>query len=117
MGRRKPGCAATELAAGAGRKAFETDKASGIGDNMHWQFQKVIEVKPLENYRLFVKFEDGLSGEVDLSGDLRGPVFEPLKDPAFFKQVAIDDHGAPCWPNQADLAPDALYEALSSTTS
>jgi len=39
-----------------------------------------------------------------------GEVFEPLPDPEFFKQVSIDEFGAVCWPNGADLAPDHLYE-------
>jgi Protein of unknown function (DUF2442) len=43
------------------------------------------------------------------------PVFEPLKDPEFFRQVRIDEFGAVCWPNGADLAPDALYDKIKST--
>jgi hypothetical protein len=62
--------------------------------------------------RLFVEFSDGVSGEVDLASRLFGPVFEPLRDPAFFSCVTIDDFGAPSWPNGADLAPDALYDTL-----
>ncbi len=53
-----------------------------------------------------------MSGEIDLSARLFGPVFEPLKDPKLFAQVQIDDFGVICWPTGADLAPDALYEAL-----
>jgi hypothetical protein len=51
-------------------------------------------------------------GEVDLSERLFGPVFEPLKLESFFRRVTLDEYGAPCWPNGADLAPDALYEML-----
>jgi hypothetical protein len=73
---------------------------------------RIIDVKALDHYKLFLKFEDGVSGEIDLSGDLWGEMFEPLKDPAFFKQVRLDDYGVPCWSNGADLAPDALYVEL-----
>lgn len=73
---------------------------------------KVIEVEALEGHRLRVKFNDGVAGIVDLSERLFGPVFEPLKDPAFFGQVGIDEFGAACWPNGADLAPDALHVRL-----
>ena len=52
---------------------------------------------------------DGLRGELELEDDLWGEVFEPLRDPALFAQVALDEGGAPCWPNGADLAPDAAY--------
>lgn len=43
---------------------------------------------------LRVTFNDGLSGEYDLSESIaKGPVFEPLKDEAFFAQVAVDPYG------------------------
>lgn len=76
--------------------------------------EKVISVEALENYRLHVKFDDGIEGIVDCVNSLYGTVFEPLKDPAFFAQVSIDDFGAVCWPNGADLAPDAMHENLRS---
>ncbi len=77
---------------------------------------KVIEVTPLEKHRLRVRFDDGVQGKIDLSDRLFGPVFEPLKDPAVFAQAAVDEFGAICWPNGADLAPDALHERLAATT-
>lgn len=43
--------------------------------------------------------------------DLVGTVFEPLRDPAFFGQAFLD-HGAVTWPNDADLAPDAMRNAI-----
>lgn len=73
---------------------------------------KVTSVEALPNHVLKVVFDDGVKGEVDLTDSLYGPVFEPLKDPEFFAKVDIDDFGAVCWPNNADLAPDALYEKL-----
>ncbi len=73
---------------------------------------KVSKVSVVGPYRLSVEFEDGVKGEVDLSARLFGPVFEPLKDPDFFARVAVDEFGAVCWPNGADIAPDALYETL-----
>ena len=72
----------------------------------------VVRVRPLPGYHLWVEFSDGLTGEVDLSSDLWGPVFEPLKDKDYFAQVGIDERGVICWPNGADLAPDALYRRL-----
>jgi hypothetical protein len=73
---------------------------------------KAIRVEARSGYRLFVEFSDGVSGEIDLSMRLFGSMFEPLKDPSFFAKVHIDEFGAPCWPNGADLAPDAIYERL-----
>lgn len=74
---------------------------------------RLIRADALSHYRLRIEFSDGVGGEVDLSGRLFGPVFEPLKDQALFSQVAIDEYGAICWPNGADLAPDALHARLS----
>jgi Protein of unknown function (DUF2442) len=39
-------------------------------------------------------------------------MFEPLRDQAMFARVTVDDFGAVCWPNGADLAPDALYRTI-----
>jgi hypothetical protein len=74
--------------------------------------EKVVFVKAGADWTLHVRFSDGTQGVVCLSDRLFGPVFEPLKAPALFAQVTIDEFGAVCWPNGADLAPDALYETL-----
>ena len=76
---------------------------------------RIIAVKALPGYRLLIDFGDGLTGELDLSDRLTGPVFEPLKDPKLFSQVSVDEFGAVCWPNGADLAPDALHRRLMDT--
>jgi uncharacterized protein DUF2442 len=74
--------------------------------------QTVASVRPLDNYQLEVSFADGTSGVVSLKDRLFGPMFEPLRDVTFFRQVSVDEFGAVCWPNGADLAPDALYKKL-----
>jgi hypothetical protein len=67
----------------------------------------------LPGFRIEVRFQDGTAGELDLASRLFGPVFEPLaSDPALFRKVFVDEFGAVCWPNGADLAPDALYRQL-----
>ena len=73
---------------------------------------RLIRVEAKPEYVLFLKFTDGTEGEISLANRLFGPMFEPLKEPSLFKQVTIDTFGAVCWPNQADLAPDALYTIL-----
>ena len=73
---------------------------------------RYLATKP--DYTLSITFEDGTTGEVSLADRLFGPVFEPLKDPAYFAQVSVDAFGAICWPNGADLAPDALYDKLKT---
>ena len=78
---------------------------------------RVQSVKALPDYRLLVEFTDGVKGEVSMKDRLFGPVFAPLKDAELFLQVGVDEFGAVCWPNGADLAPDALYEKLSDAVS
>ena len=75
--------------------------------------ERVAKVEVVGKYRLYVEFEDGVKGEINLSERLFGPIFEPLKDAEMFSQARIDDFGAICWPNGADLAPDALYRQLT----
>ena len=74
---------------------------------------KVVEVRPLDGYRLWLRFQDGVSGTVDLSGELWGPMFEPLIDKGLFAQAAIHPElETVTWPNGADLAPEFLYRAV-----
>jgi len=75
----------------------------------------VAEVRPLEGYRLFVRFEDGAEGTVDVSDLVRFEgIFAPLKDPERFRQVSVNPElGVVCWPNGADLDPDVLYARLT----
>lgn len=71
----------------------------------------VIAVKAVEPYRIWVRFEDGLEGEVDLS-DLAGRgVFKRWTDnPSEFSQASVDPvSGTVTWPGGLDVAPDRLY--------
>ena len=63
-------------------------------------------------HRVRVRFEDGLAAEVDLAYLLSyGGVFEPLRDVAYFRQLRADSEaGTIVWPNDADVAPETLYE-------
>jgi hypothetical protein len=77
----------------------------------------VVAVKPLGDHRLYLRFEDGAEGDIDLAPGLsfRG-VFAPLRDPAYFAQVRVDsDLGTVTWPNGADLDPDVLYSRITGT--
>jgi hypothetical protein len=74
-------------------------------------FLHVNRVEYLGGYRLLVGFDNGAAREVDLSGELNGQVFEPLRDPEFFVQVAVNPETRTIeWPNGADFAPEYLFE-------
>lgn len=74
-------------------------------------FLHVTRVTHLKAYELEVEFSDGVVKKADLSRELHGEVFEPLKDPEFFKQVAVNQETNTIeWPNGADFAPEFLYE-------
>ena len=77
----------------------------------------IVEVRPLGGYRLYLRFEDGVAGELDFAQRLRFEgVFAPLTDPAVFAQVRIHTAlGTVVWPNGADLDPDVIYAELSGT--
>ena len=75
---------------------------------------RVVKVTPLPQYHLHVEFDDGAAGTVEIFPRLSGPVFEPLRDEAVFRQVTIDEEsGAVCWPSGPDLAPDAMYSRIT----
>jgi hypothetical protein len=75
-------------------------------------YYNVTEAKHVRQYVVWLKFQDGTEGEVDLQDELWGPVFEPLKDPEFFRNFAVAEYGTIAWPNGADLAPEFLYSRV-----
>ena len=75
----------------------------------------VTAVDVVGEHRLRLTFEDGASGEVDLSGSEWRGVFEPLADPAYFERVELDTElGTIVWPNGADIAPETLHSWVAS---
>lgn len=70
----------------------------------------VTNAKPLDGYRVAVRFSDGREGVADLTEALHGPMFEPLKKPEVFRQLRVDDElRTIAWPNGTDLAPEYIY--------
>ena len=68
-------------------------------------------VKYISDFKIYVAFDDGTEGKVDLKGHLEGPIFEPLKDKEFFSKVTVDPElETIVWPNGADLAPEFVKE-------
>ena len=73
----------------------------------------VKEAKYLHNYVIWVKFNDGIEGEIDLEQELEGEIFGPLKDKKLFKSFKVDPTlETMVWENGADLAPEFLYDNI-----
>ena len=98
-------------------KATEADRAAQVVPEVrHTVPWRVTSLQVLPEGKLRVAFVDGTAGEVDMkaflaSASVEGTVFAPLRDPAEFAKARID-MGAVTWPNGADLAPDAMYDAI-----
>jgi hypothetical protein len=73
----------------------------------------VREAKYLHDYVIWLRFNDGAEGEVDLRDELWGEVFEPLKDLSQFRRFRVDpEMQTVAWDNGADMAPEFLYEKM-----
>ena len=76
---------------------------------------KVEEAEARPDYRLWVRFSDGLEGEIDLSSLVGKGVFAAWEDPTLFEAVEVDPgSGTVVWPGGIDLAPDALHKDIAS---
>jgi hypothetical protein len=73
----------------------------------------VVQAEYRGEYRIHLMFSDGLQKTIDFSQWLDGPVFEPLRDPAYFERFFIEG-GTVVWPNGADVAPETLYDWAKS---
>jgi len=68
-----------------------------------------IEVRALDNYRLWVKYSDGIEGVVDLSDFVGDGVFALWNDYREFQKVHIGPGSEIAWTDQIDMCPDAIY--------
>lgn len=76
---------------------------------------KVIDARYAGRHRVWLRFADGLSGEIDLASELWGPMFVPLTDEAYFSQLRVDPElDTIVWPNGADLSPQWLHDQLEA---
>ncbi|NGX48615.1 MAG: hypothetical protein K940chlam5_00203 [Candidatus Anoxychlamydiales bacterium] len=74
----------------------------------------VVEVKVIENYKLFLRFENDVQGEVDITKivPFKG-IFSKLKDKEYFATVYVNKElGTIVWDNGADLSPSYLYSIV-----
>jgi hypothetical protein len=65
----------------------------------------------VRQFTIWVRFDDGVEGEIDLKPELYGPVFEPLLDLTQFRKFSIHpEFHTLVWENGADIAPEFLHE-------
>ena len=78
----------------------------------------LVAVEPRDGYRIWLQYNDGVCGEVDLSDTPRTGVFAAWKDRAFFETAHLDEHGAVVWgeDEQLDACADYLYMQLTGKT-
>ena len=77
---------------------------------------RILEAEVCGPHSLHLVFNDGTRKRVNVLPLLEGPIFEPLRDPAYFARVTLDPvSGTVVWPNGADFAPEALYELPEET--
>ena len=74
----------------------------------------VVKAEYQGDFRIRLLFNDGVQGTVDFSDWLTGPVFEPLKDRAYFARFFVEG-GTVTWPNGADIAPETLHERAKAS--
>ena len=102
--------AGAKLGICSGAEAAEADRSPGV------TIVRVTEARYVQGHTFWLRFDDGLEGEVDLSDELEGPVFGPLRDTKIFRsfQLHPELHTVTC-PDGADFAPEFLHERVRVT--
>ena len=77
---------------------------------------KLIQIKALPNYMLWVKFSDGVEGEADLSHLAGKGVFSLWNDYSAFEKVYIGKSGQIAWTDEIDICPDTIYMTVTGKT-
>lgn len=74
----------------------------------------IVKAEYKSAFKIKLVFNDDTEGVVDLSNSLIGPIYEPLKDLAYFKKFNLNSWTI-AWPNGADFKPEYLYNLASHT--
>ena len=72
-----------------------------------------VEVEARDEYQLWVRYSDGVSGVVDLSKLVGKGMFAAWLEPANFRKASIAEHRAIVWGEDIELCPDALYMEIT----
>lgn len=76
-------------------------------------FVHITKATHVSDWKLWLEFNDGTRGEVDLRDELEGEIFEPLRDLEFFESFVLDPElDTVVWSNGADFAPEYLRDLV-----
>lgn len=75
----------------------------------------VVHAEYRGEFKILVEFNDGIVATIDFSDWLTGPVFEPLKDRAYFARFFVDG-GTVSWPNGTDIAPETIHDRAKASS-
>ena len=74
---------------------------------------RITEARYVSGRTIWLRFSDGAEGEVDLSAEIHGEIFEPLHDVEYFRKFEVSrELGTVVWPNGADFAPEFLRASV-----
>ena len=76
--------------------------------------KKAVQAIPLDGFRLWLKYADGIEGVLDLNGLAGRGVFEAWSARDVFEAVTVNESGAIIWPGEIDLCSGALYLRLTA---
>lgn len=80
---------------------------------MRYDPTQPIAVEAREGLRIWIRFQDGEEGDIDLSYLADMGVFKAWQDRGFFESVRINCYNEVTWGDKIDLCPDALYMQLT----
>ena len=78
--------------------------------------KRAVSVKPLDNYLLLIKFDNGDGKVFNCYLLLSNPLFKEIFEESFFKTVHIDEMGMVCWNDATDINPFYLYDNSESVS-
>ena len=73
-------------------------------------FDRAVDVKPMENYLIVVRFESGAARLFNCLILSKNKLYEKIFDKDYFRSVHIDDMGLVCWDIATDIEPDFLWD-------
>jgi hypothetical protein len=76
---------------------------------------KPVEVKALADYKIWVKYSDGVEGVANLSHLAGKGVFELWNDYSAFEKVYIGSNGQIAWSDKIDICPDSIYMEITGS--